>query len=111
MDELVFKSASLSDNLFCPSFTDLFQEVSPIVRVAVEPKYTSIKTAAYWLTNDFITKHFFLDDLDKLVNGLRLLNQSDPCVEVFVQETGEHVLVTSGEVHLEKCLDDLRQRL
>jgi hypothetical protein len=29
---------------------------------------------------------------------------------VIIQDTGEHVLVTSGEVHLERCLLDLRQR-
>jgi translation elongation factor EF-G len=43
-------------------------------------------------------------DLPKLVEGLRLLNQADPCVEVLVQETGEHVILTAGELHLEVCL-------
>lgn len=42
-----------------------------------------------------------LVDLPKLVEGLRLLNQADPCVEVLVQETGEHVILTAGELHLE----------
>lgn len=32
----------------------------------------------------------------------------DPCVEVLVQETGELVLVAAGEVHIERCLTDLR---
>lgn len=27
-----------------------------------------------------------------------------------MQETGEHVIVTAGEVHLQKCLEDLRER-
>ena len=44
------------------------------------------------------------------MEGLKLLNQSDPCVEVSVQESGEHVIVGAGEVHLQKCLDDLRDR-
>ena len=52
----------------------------------------------------------YIGDIGKLVEGLRLLNQADPCVEVYVQEKGEHILVTAGEVHLQKCLDDLRQR-
>jgi len=39
--------------------------------------------------------------MPKLVEGLRLLNQADPCVEVLVQETGEHVILASGELHLE----------
>lgn len=44
------------------------------------------------------------------MEGLRLLNQADPCVEVLVQETGEHVILTAGELHLERCLKDLRER-
>ena len=46
---------------------------------------------------------FFLitAEIGKLTEGLRLLNQADPCVEVLVQETGEHVILTAGEVHLE----------
>lgn len=39
--------------------------------------------------------------MSKLVEGLRLLNQADPCVETLVQETGEHVILTAGELHLE----------
>lgn len=49
-------------------------------------------------------------DMPKLVHGMRLLNQADPCAEVLIQETGEHVLVTAGEVHLQRCLDDLQER-
>lgn len=45
-----------------------------------------------------------------LVQGMRLLNQADPCVQVFIQESGEHVLVSAGEVHLQRCIDDLKER-
>ena len=48
--------------------------------------------------------------MGKLVQGLKLLNQADPCVQIIIQDTGEHVLVTAGEVHLQRCLDDLRER-
>lgn len=41
--------------------------------------------------------------MPKLVEGLRLLNQADSCVETLVQETGEHVILTAGELHLEVC--------
>ncbi|XP_041031165.1 elongation factor-like GTPase 1 isoform X2 [Carcharodon carcharias] len=51
-----------------------------------------------------------LGEMPQLVRGMKLLNQADPCAEVLVQETGEHVLVTAGEVHLQRCLDDLRER-
>ncbi|KAG1749306.1 P-loop containing nucleoside triphosphate hydrolase protein [Suillus lakei] len=64
--------------------------VSPIVRVALEPVTPS--------------------DMPKLVAGMRLLAQADPCVETFQQQTGEHVILTAGELHLERCLKDLRER-
>jgi ribosome assembly protein 1 len=83
-------------------------KIPPIVRVALEPVMPA--------------------DMPKLVRGLRLLAHSDPCVETFQQATGEHVIVTAGELHLEvsrtvylvrvlylmgnaqRCLKDLRER-
>lgn len=62
----------------------------PIVRVALEPVSPA--------------------DLDKMINGLKLLVQSDPCAEYEQFESGEHVLLTAGELHLERCLTDLRER-
>lgn len=41
--------------------------------------------------------------MPKLVRGLQILNQADPCAEYIVQETGEHVILTAGELHLEVC--------
>lgn len=90
LEECVLKTATLSTSPACPPFTPLNFEAAPIVRVAVEPKHPS--------------------EMPKLVRGMRLLNQADPCAEVLIQETGEHVLVTAGEVHLQRCLDDLRER-
>lgn len=58
----------------------------------------------------FPPRLFVTGEMPKLVRGMRLLNQADPCAEVLIQETGEHVLVTAGEVHLQRCLDDLRER-
>lgn len=62
----------------------------PIVRVALEP------------VNPY--------DLDKMIKGLHLLVQSDPCAEYEQFSSGEHVLLTAGELHLERCLTDLRER-
>lgn len=62
----------------------------PIVRVALEP------------VNPM--------DLSKMVVGMRLLEQSDPCAMYEVLENGEHVILTAGEIHLERCLKDLRER-
>ena len=48
--------------------------------------------------------------MPKLVEGLKLLNQADPSVEVLVQETGEHVIMAAGEVHAERCIRDLNDK-
>ena len=62
----------------------------PIVRVALEPANPA--------------------DLEKMVKGMRLLEQSDPCAQYEILESGEHVILTAGELHLERCLKDLRER-
>ena len=43
-------------------------------------------------------------DMPKLIRGMKLLSYADPCVETFQQSTGEHVILTAGELHLEVCL-------
>lgn len=62
----------------------------PIVRVALEPVDPA--------------------DLGKMIGGMKLLEQSDPCAQYEVLESGEHVILTAGELHLERCLKDLRER-
>ena len=63
--------------------------VSPVVRVAVEPKVAG--------------------DLPKLVEGLKRLSKSDPMVQCTMEETGEHIIAGAGELHLEICLKDLQE--
>lgn len=49
--------------------------------------------------------------MEQLVTGLNLLCQADPCAEMHLQEeTGEYILAAAGELHLEQCLKDLRER-
>ncbi|XP_011690234.1 PREDICTED: elongation factor Tu GTP-binding domain-containing protein 1 [Wasmannia auropunctata] len=90
LEEHVLKTATLSTTIACPSFTELTSLAVPILRVALEPKHPN--------------------DLPRLINGLKLLNQADACAIVHIQETGEIVLSTAGEVHLERCLEDLKLR-
>jgi len=63
--------------------------VSPVVRVAVEPKDPQ--------------------HLPKLVEGLKRLAKSDPMVLCFTEESGEHIIAGAGELHLEICLKDLEE--
>ncbi|XP_011500123.1 PREDICTED: elongation factor Tu GTP-binding domain-containing protein 1 [Ceratosolen solmsi marchali] len=90
LEEHVLKTATLSSTIACPSFSELTSLTVPILRVALEPKHPN--------------------DLQKLIYGLKLLNQADACALVHIQETGEIVLNTAGEVHLERCLEDLKLR-
>lgn len=61
-----------------------------VVRVAVEPDHPG--------------------DVGILQAGLRRLNQADPAVETLITAKGEHVIAANGELHLERCLKDLRER-
>ncbi|KAJ3774750.1 P-loop containing nucleoside triphosphate hydrolase protein [Lentinula raphanica] len=49
-------------------------------------------------------------DLPALLRGLRILEQADPCVETFQMDGGEWVIGGAGELHLERCLKDLKER-
>ncbi|KZV68795.1 P-loop containing nucleoside triphosphate hydrolase protein [Peniophora sp. CONT] len=66
------------------------RQAPPIVRVALEPALPA--------------------DMPALIRGMKMLAQADPCAETFQQATGEHVILTAGELHLERCLRDLRER-
>lgn len=55
LDSLVLKSATLSTNPFCPSFTGLQFEASAIVRVAIEPKNPCKKHSQHPFMNLFFS--------------------------------------------------------
>ena len=89
LDRHVLKYATLCSSKVCMPLSFMSFQALPIVRVAVEPENP--------------VEH------DRLVKGLQLLNQADPSVETRVQETGELVIVASGEMHLERCIKDLEE--
>jgi len=41
LEDYILKSAALSSTIACPAFTDLHQEATPIVYVAIEPRNMS----------------------------------------------------------------------
>lgn len=90
LEKHLVRTATISSDIYCPPFNDLHLPATPILRVAIEPKNPS--------------------EMINLVNGLKLLNQADPCVEVKLQQTGEHVIVATGEVHLQHCIKDLQEK-
>lgn len=91
LEKSVLKSGSIiSLNISGVNLAGVKLTTPPIVRVALEPVNPT--------------------QMDRLVKGLELLNQADPCVQTFVQSTGELILATAGELHLERCLKDLKER-
>lgn len=97
LGELVMKTATLSSMppgtclpFGCLVGASAGLEREAVVRVAVEPHMPN--------------------DLEKLQRGLRRLNQADPAVETFISAKGEHIIAAHGELHLERCLIDLRER-
>ena len=89
LEDYILKSATISNNLNCTPFVEITESAAPILRVAIEPELSS--------------------DLSLLIKGLHLLNQADANVQVFLNDKGEHILVTAGEVHLERCIRDLKE--
>lgn len=86
----ILKSATLSSTANCWPFSSMTFQVSPTLRIAIEPSDPA--------------------DMGALMKGLRLLDRADPFVEVSVSGRGEHVLSAAGEVHLERCKKDLEDR-
>jgi len=89
IDQYLVKSGTITTSEAAHNFKIMKFSVSPVVRVAVEAKNPQ--------------------DLPKLVEGLRRLAKSDPCVQCFTEESGEHIVAGAGELHLEICLKDLEE--
>jgi elongation factor 2 len=88
IDQFLLKSGTLTSSETAHNMRVMKFSVSPVVQVAVE-----VKNAA---------------DLPKLVEGLKRLSKSDPCVQAWIADTGEHIVAGAGELHLEICLKDLQ---
>merc|ERR1712227_361720 len=89
VDRFLVKTGTLSTLKEAHNMKQMKFSVSPVVRVAVEPKNPA--------------------DLPKLVEGLKRLAKSDPMVQCIIEESGEHIIAGAGELHLEICLKDLEE--
>merc|ERR1712003_426704 len=89
VDQYLLKSGTIVSEDDAHTIKTMKFSVSPVVRCAVEPKNQA--------------------DLPKLVEGMKRLAKSDPMVLCYTEESGEHIIAASGELHLEICLQDLQQ--
>ena len=89
IDQFLVKSGTITTSEKAHNLKVMKFSVSPVVQVAVEARNAN--------------------DLPKLVEGLKRLSKSDPCIQVFTNESGEHIVAGAGELHLEICLKDLEE--
>ncbi|KDN44384.1 P-loop containing nucleoside triphosphate hydrolase protein [Tilletiaria anomala UBC 951] len=89
VDQFLLKNGTLTSSETAHNMKVMKFSVSPVVQVAVEVKNAN--------------------DLPKLVEGLKRLTKSDPCVQAWINESGEHIVAGAGELHLEICLKDLEE--
>merc|ERR1712194_738972 len=89
VDQYLLKSGTIATAEDAHCIKTMKFSVSPVVRCAVEPKNSA--------------------DLPKLVEGMKRLAKSDPMVVCSTDESGEHIIAASGELHLEICLQDLQK--
>ncbi|KAJ2354490.1 translation elongation factor 2 [Coemansia sp. RSA 2618] len=87
VDQFLLKSGTLTTEETAHNMKVMKFSVSPVVQVAVKPKN--------------------MQDLPKLIEGLKRLSKSDPCVLTFTSDSGESIIAGVGELHLEICLKDL----
>lgn len=88
IDQFLLKSGTITTSETSHNLKIMKFSVSPVVQVAV------------------VTKN--ANDLPKLVEGLKRLSKSDPCVLTSISDSGEHIVAATGELHLEICLNDLQ---
>merc|ERR1712223_361211 len=89
VDQFLVKTGTITTFKDAHNMKVMKFSVSPVVRVAVEPKNPS--------------------ELPKLVEGLKRLAKSDPMVQCIIEESVEHIIAGAGELHLEICLKDLEE--
>merc|ERR1711943_9368 len=89
VDAYILKTGTITDHEEDHNNKVMKYSVSPVVQQSVKPKNAA--------------------DLPKLVEGLKRLSKSDPIVQCFSSESGEHIVAGAGELHLEICLKDLEE--
>ncbi|KAG0698450.1 Calreticulin family-domain-containing protein [Suillus ampliporus] len=92
VDASISKTATLAD----PSISDdlyIFRPIKhmteSVLKIAIEPIAPS--------------------ELPKMLSGLRSINKSYPLAATKVEESGEHVLIGTGELYLDCVMHDLRR--
>lgn len=94
IDNSIVKSATLvppklDDNEDAYIFRPVTHFTESVLKVAVEPINPS--------------------ELPKMLDGLRKINKSYPLIQTKVEESGEHIVLGTGELYMDCVLHDLRR--
>ena len=92
IDQPIVKTSTITDlqgNEELYIFRPLKFNTQSVVKIAVEPVNPS--------------------ELPKMLEGLRKVNKSYPLLQTKVEESGEHVVLGTGELYLDCVMHDLRK--
>lgn len=92
IDEPIVKTATIIDSDYHDELyilRPLKFNTKSVIKVAVEPVNPS--------------------ELPKMLDGIRKCNKSYPLLQTKVEESGEHVMIGTGELYLDCVMHDLRQ--
>ena len=97
IDNSIVKSATVSSGISPADesadevriFAPLKHITQSVLKIAVEPVQPS--------------------ELPKMLDGLRKINKTYPLVETRVEESGEHVILGTGELYLDSVMHDMRR--
>ena len=87
MKTATIAAADIDDDLYI--FRPIKHITQSVLKIAVEPIQPS--------------------ELPKMLSGLRSINKSYPLITTKVEESGEHVIVGTGELYLDCVMHDLRR--
>ncbi|XP_060572589.1 116 kDa U5 small nuclear ribonucleoprotein component-like [Ruditapes philippinarum] len=92
IDQPIVKTATITDTS-APEEVHIFRPLkfntSSVIKISVEPVNPS--------------------ELPKMLDGLRKVNKSYPLVTTKVEESGEHIILGTGELYLDCVMHDLRK--
>jgi len=93
IDESIVKTATITQADNSPPELEIFRPLKfntqSVIKIAVEPVNPS--------------------ELPKMLDGLRKVNKSYPLLNNKVEESGEHVILGTGELYLDCVMHDLRK--
>ena len=92
IDQFLLKYGTITDNdkAYCiKNMKNMKSSVSPVVKIGVFPRSPA--------------------ELPKMLDGLKKLAKSEPFAQINIEETGQSIIAGIGELHLEICLQDLRE--